>query len=53
MTTNVQLNDTHCYHIKPTNSTCNMISSKSPVLVGAWQTFFVSAVKFYQWKIFW
>jgi len=26
MTTNGQLNDTHGYHIKPTNSTCNMIS---------------------------
>jgi len=26
MTTNGQLNDTHSYHIKPTNSTCNMIS---------------------------
>ena len=26
MTTNGQLNDTRGYHIKPTNSTCNMIS---------------------------
>ena len=26
MTTNGQLNDTCGYHIKPTNSTCNMIS---------------------------
>jgi len=26
MTTNGQLNDTHGYHITPTNSTCSMIS---------------------------
>ena len=26
MTINRQLNNTHGYHIKPTNSTCNMIS---------------------------
>ena len=26
MTTNGQLNNTHGYHIKPTNSTCNLIS---------------------------
>ena len=26
MTTNGQVNDTRDYHIKPTNSTCNMIS---------------------------
>ena len=26
LTTNGQLNDTHGYHIKPSNSTCNMIS---------------------------
>jgi len=26
MTTNGQLNDTRGYHIKPINSTCNMIS---------------------------
>jgi len=26
MTTNGQLNDTRGYHIKPTNSTCSMIS---------------------------
>ena len=43
MTTNGQLNGTRGYHIKPTNSTCNMISvfsSKRPVLVCAWQNNF-------------
>ena len=50
MTTNGQLNNTRGYHIKPTNSTCDMISgfrikgSCSSVLSKI--TFFVSAVKF-------
>ena len=49
MTTNGQLNDTRGYHIKPTNSTCNMISCfrlKALCSSVRSKTFFVSAVKF-------
>jgi len=63
MTTNGQLIDTGGYHIKSTNSTCNMISCfrlKGPCLsmraknsLGHGRQILIIVKKCYQWKIFW
>jgi len=52
MTTNEQLNDTRGYHIKPTNSTCNMISGfrlKGPYLTVRGKNIFLSAQSFFNY----